>query len=481
MSTATLVVDPSSSRIERLQEALPNSIGSVVPCPELPHSFDEADGPVLTMVVSLDATETYPTGVVRLVKERWPWVSLILVDGPPSAQMATATLRAGAEDYLLENESTADQIADAITDAHRRRPFASAGNPIIRPAGEGKLIGTSDAMQPAFERIGVAHKHDFNVLLHGESGTGKTLTARAIHAHSAREGAPFVSVDCRCLSPDKARQIFFGAEEVSGADRRPPVSFQDLRGGTVVLDHIDEMKDEVQDALVHVLETSDFNDSAGRAEQAPTSSVRFVGVMSTSPPPSSFRTDLYYHLAELPVFLPPLRERPADVGPLARFFLKEQIDTGAGAWSFSDDAEAELREYTWPGNVRQLENVVERAVHVAADTTIEAEDLILPEHQPQSDGPEQPDREERAVHHPGHQRSVASRHMNGAAREAAASDGLTFGEDSDTIPSMEELKKQAVKRAYEVCDGDVDRAAVELDIGRSTMYRMLNRYDLKDD
>jgi DNA-binding NtrC family response regulator len=433
------------------------------------------------VVVSLKATETYPSSVVRLVKDRWPWVSLLLVDGPPSAQMATATLRAGADDYLLDEESTAEHIADAIERAHRRRPFASAGNPIIRPAGEGKLIGTSDAMQPVFERIGVAHKHDFNVLLHGESGTGKTLTARAIHAHSARDGAPFVSVDCRCLSPDRARQLFFGTEEATGDDRRPPVSFQDLKGGTVVLDHIDEMKDEVQDALVHVLETTDFRDESRQREEPAAASVRFVGIMSTSPPPSSFRTDLYYHLAELPVFLPPLRERTDDIGPLARFFLKQQIDADAGAWSFSDEAQAALREYAWPGNVRQLENVVERAVHVAADTTIEKEDLILPEHPPQSDAAEQPDREERSVHHPDRQRSVPARHMNGTAREAAASDGLTFGDASETIPSMEELKKQAVKRAYEVCDGDVDRAAVELDIGRSTMYRMLDRYDLKDD
>jgi DNA-binding NtrC family response regulator len=394
--------------------------------------------------------------------------------------MATATLRAGAHNYLLKEESTADTIAEAIQDVHAHRPFTLAGNPVIQPAGEGKLIGTSEAMQPVFERIGVAREHDFNVLLHGESGTGKTLSARTIHAHSTRSGAPLVSVDCRCLNPDKARQIFFGTRKRQDEDRRPRVSLQDLQGGTVVFDHIDEMRSEVQDALVHVLDTTDFP-SQDAAKPAPSSSVRFVGIMSSSPPPSSFRTDLYYHLAELPVFLPPLRERTDDIGPLARFFLKERTESESEAWSFSEASVAALRAYSWPGNVRQLENVVERAVHVASSPTIRKEDLILPEHPPQSDETEAPDREERSVHHPGRQQSVAARHMNGSAKEAAASDALSFDDTSETIPSMEEVKKQAVKRAYEAYDGDVDRAAVELDIGRSTMYRMLDRYGLKDD
>jgi len=480
MSTATLVVDPSSSRTDRLQEALPDRIEPVLSRSQLPESLDTTDRPVLTMVISLDATETYPTGLVRLVRNRWPWVALILVDGPPSAQMATATLRAGAHNYLLKEESTAENVAEAIQDVHARRPFTLAGNPVIHPAGEGKLIGTSEAMQPVFERIGVAREHDFNVLLHGESGTGKTLSARTIHAHSTRSGAPLVSIDCRCLNPDKARQIFFGPRKQQTEDRRPRVSLQDLQGGTVVFDHIDEMKSEVQDALVHVLDTTDFASQDG-STPAPSSSLRFVGIMSTSPPPSSFRTDLYYHLAELPIFLPPLRERPDDIGPLARFFLKERTESASETWSFSEDSVAALRAYRWPGNVRQLENVVERAVHVAGSPTIREEDLILPQHPPQADEPTSPDREERSVHPPGREQSATAPPMNGSATEAATPNVLSFDDTPEAIPSMEEVKKQAVKRAYEAYDGDVDRAAVELDIGRSTMYRMLDRYGLKDD
>ena len=490
MPTTILVVDPSTSRTKRLQDLLPDELGAVVSRPDLPSSFEDVDGDVdgtvLTLVVSLEAADTYPTGLVRLVRERWPWVALLLIDGPSSAQMATATFRAGADDYLLKDESTADVLAESIQDVHRQRPFPSASNPVIRSAGEGKLIGTSDAMQPVFERIGVAHDHDLNVLLHGESGTGKTLTARAIHAQSTRSGAPFVSVDCRCLRPDQARRLFFGHTDRSlDEDRRPPVSLQDLRGGTVVLDHIDEMDDPVQDAFVHVLETMGFQEEAAASE--PASRVRFIGVMSTSPPPSSFRTDLYYHLAELPIFLPPLRERPQDILPLARHFLKEELGRAEAAdWSLTPAAETTVRDHRWPGNVRQLRNGIERAIHIAPETTIRDEDLILPAHphRPDPDGEASGTRRDWQIVQPERHRASTAHAMNGTAAEANGATGsgaLCFGGESDSIPSIEELKKQAVKRAYEMCDGDVDRAAVELGIGRSTMYRMLDRYGLKDD
>jgi len=483
MSTSLLVVDRSTARIERLRETLPQELGPLLTTPSLPRSFADKEHTVLTMVVSLDAIETYPTSVVRLVRRRWPWVSLILIDAPPTAQMAIATMKAGAVDYLLEGESEAEAVAEAVTEAYRQNPLVRPGNPIVRPVGEGKLIGTSDSMQPVFKRIGVAHEHRLNVLLHGESGTGKTLAARAIHAQSSRSGAPFVSIDCRCLTSEQARGLFFGREHAASSDaadedRRPSVTVQEMKGGTVVLDHVDEMDGDAQDTLVHVLETRNLLQNT--TNEPSSAHVRFIGVMGGSSPPDSFRTDLYYHLAELPIGLPALRERPEDILPLARHFLQQTNGVKeASRWSFSDEAQTALRGYAWPGNVRQLKNVVERAIHISTSPTVDEADLILPEHNPSAFVPQSPSsREERVAHANGH-REPAKRQMNGAAASDVATTSLSFGDDS--LPSMDELKKQAVKHAYEMYDGDVDRAAVELDIGRSTMYRMLDRYDLKDE
>jgi DNA-binding NtrC family response regulator len=512
MSTSILVVDPSP-RAERLDEELPDELGPIVSRPEMPSSLGDLDGAgvVLSLVLSLDAVEAYPTSVVRSVKQQWPWVSLVLVDGPDSARMTTVAMKAGAQDYLVRDQSSAENVATALVEAHRQRSFARQGNPAIQPVGEGKLIGTSSAMQSVFERIGVARDHRLNVLLHGEPGTGRTLTARAIHAQSTPGGAPFVTIDGRCLTPAQARELFLGEpspetarrDASSSAPTVSPMVIQQLTGGTVVLDHVDDMDTEAQDVLVHVLETRSY--SAPASSSGHDAGPRFIGITST-PPPKSFRTDLYYQLAELPIRLPPLRERAGDVVPLARHFLRaheppeeppNEAPDGKSAWSLSDDARSALREHPWPGNVLQLKNVVDRAVRVASPPVIGDDDLILP-HPSAVAAERPPERDERGAHSTGSGRPVSRRNADarasgspaGAASppngspEALAGGGsaaLHFEGGEDSIPSMEELKKQAVKHAYEMYDGDVDRAAVALDIGRSTMYRMLDRYDLKEE
>jgi DNA-binding NtrC family response regulator len=180
----------------------------------------------------------------------------------------------------------------------------------------------------------------------------------------------------------------------------------------------------------------------------------------------AFRHDLYYKLAELTVTVPPLRERPDDIPDLAQHFLDRYAEAhDADDVTLSEDALARLQDASWPGNVRELRNLIERTADLGSGL-IEADDLV-------ASPPEEP---------------VASRPP--ASEQAGASDvpsasasdmgGIVLGTDSDAILPLEALKRQAVERAYRLCDGDVDRAAVELDIGRSTLYRMLDRYDIKD-
>jgi DNA-binding NtrC family response regulator len=472
-STSVLVIAPDSSRNAALRAALSDKVGSVSFCSECPASLREigpANSVVSTVVLSTDPIDTYPTSLVRSIRNRWPWVSVLLVDAPDSIQMATSAMRAGAVDYLVQDQSTVENISEAVLNSLKRPWRTQIGSVLYTRSGsEGKFVGSSDTIQPMLRRLGIAIENDLNVLLHGEPGTGKTLTARAIHAHSSREGAPLMQVDCRTLEPERARDLFLASP--------PPAALQDLTGGTLVLDHVNELTSEAQDVLAHALDTHDC-EAAGP--------IQFIGVVSSPLPLDDLRADLYHELAELPIFLPPLRERADDILPLARHFLRKHDDSVPDS-PFSDAAASALRDFSWPGNVRQLENVVKRSVRVSSSYPLEREDLLLSERpsQKKQEGsyPPKPTSSRKSDHAPPFPSKEDARPDTPFVNVSAPSNlnGITFGDTEQNIPSLEELKKQAVKRAYELFEGDVERAAVALDIGRSTMYRMIKRHNLRDD
>jgi len=479
-STSVLVIAPGTSRNGALRTALSGEVGTVTfrsECPESLREIGPTSSVVSTVVISIDPIDTYPSEVVRSIQDRWPWVSVLLIDGPDSVQMAKSVMQAGAVDYLARDHSTAENISDAVLNS-LRRPWQTQIGSILytRSVKEGKLVGSSDAMQPMLRRLGMAIEYDLNVLLHGEPGTGKTLTARAIHAHSSREGAPLMQVDCRALEPNRARDLFLASP--------PPAALQDLAGGTLVLDHLDELTSEGQDVLAHALDTHDCEAMGPGVDTG--SAVQFIGVVSSPLPSDDIRADLYHELAELPVFLPPLRERTDDVLPLARHFLQRHDDPVADA-PFSDDAASVLRDFSWPGNVRQLEKVIKRSVRISSSYPLERDDLLLSKGRSQnereaSSSPAPPPAPPPGQAPPSPSRETPSRENSFVdVSESSTLSGITFGDSGQNIRSLEELKKQAVKRAYELFEGDVERAAVALDIGRSTMYRMIKRHDLRDD
>jgi len=297
-----------------------------------------------------------------------------------------------------------------------------------------------------------------------------------------------MQIDCRTLGPERARDLFLDASLPAPTGSGLPTgttALQDLAGGTLVLDHVNELTSEAQDVLAHTLDT---RTRAPTDRVEPQGSVQFIGVLSSSPPVEDFRSDLYHKLAELPIALPPLRERTDDILPLARHFLRRH---GGSAPSpdppFSDDAAAALRDFSWPGNVRQLENVIKRSVRICSSYPLGHDDLLLPECPSLHEHDARPRPETEPPRLPGRTRSPSA---NGAPVEenpfvdpggTTDRNGVTFGSHEQTFPSLEEVKKQAVKRAYELFEGDVERAAVALDIGRSTVYRMLKRHDLRED
>jgi two-component system nitrogen regulation response regulator GlnG len=229
------------------------------------------------------------------------------------------------------------------------------------------LVGRSPAMIEVFKEVGRVARTEMTVLLMGESGTGKELVARAVHSNSARAGGPFITVNMAALPRDLIESELYGHEKGSftGASERRPGKFELASGGTLFLDEIGELPIELQAKLLRVLQEREI-DRVGGSRALPVD-VRVVAAtnadLARSVEEGRFRRDLFYRLAVVPIRLPPLREREADVVLLARHFLARYGQQLKGrAVALGKDAEAMLLSHPWPGNVRELQNVLQRAL-----------------------------------------------------------------------------------------------------------------------
>ena len=340
--------------------------------------------------------------------------------------------------------------------------------PLLDP---GTLVGESDALERVRRLIDTATQNDLNLLIQGESGTGKNLIARLLHARSERSDNWLIVVNCELTEATDLKPLLLGAPAAAESPDFGGV-FELASGGTVVLDRVDALDEEAQARLSHILETHSFKRLGGSRSEA--FGARLISIASADLSREHFKDDLYHKLAQFPISVPPLRARDDDVLRLARHILRRCTDRDrtAESLSLSTDAQEALRSHDWPGNVRQLQNVVERAANASSSSVITEGDLLLPTSSapvpaPSEDSPSAPD---------------ASDEPSPTADEASGNAEEHISEVSDEngrIPTIEEMKKEAARRAYELCDGNVDQAAVELGIGRSTMYRMLKRYDLK--
>jgi DNA-binding NtrC family response regulator len=293
---------------------------------------------------------------------------VVMVTGHPTVESVIRAFRAPLLDYLVKPiEPTEYRRLLERTAEQRPLPLPTPQN------GWYGVIGASDALRAIISQVERVGPTDATVLIQGESGVGKEVVARAIHATSGRDGE-FVALNCGAVAPDLLASQLFGHEKGSftGATARHSGYFEQARGGTLFLDEVTEMPVHLQVHLLRALENRVVR-RVGGDEDIPFDT-RIVAATNCVPARAiaegRLREDLFYRLSEFPVTVPPLRERPDDVAPLANLFLARLNERYGSRKTFTAAAVDQLRRYAWPGNVRELRNVVGRAFIMASGNTI---------------------------------------------------------------------------------------------------------------
>ncbi|WP_442678005.1 nitrogen regulation protein NR(I) [Sphingomonas sp. ASY06-1R] len=301
-----------------------------------------------------------------------PHMPIIVLSAQNTFTTAMRATEQGAFDYLPKPFDLAE-LVQAVDDALARG--AATGVEDDTRAGEDlPLIGRSPPMQEVYRTVARVVSNDLTVLVLGESGTGKELVARAVHDFGPRRSAPFVAVNMAAIPRELIESELFGHERgaFTGAAQRTAGRFEQAQGGTLFLDEIGDMPMEAQTRLLRVLQSGEFSPVGGaRAIRA---DVRIIAATHQELPrliaDGQFREDLYYRLNVVPIRLPPLRERGADVGDLARHFLDRAAADGLPRKHLDPGALARLEQHVWPGNVRELENLMRRLAALTRDAVI---------------------------------------------------------------------------------------------------------------
>ena len=307
--------------------------------------------------------------LLQNIKGTWPNLPVVLMTAFGCVEKAVEAMRDGAADYLIK-PFEAEVLIEMVS------RFATAKD----AAGSSEMIAEDPRAQQVVELARRVAASDATVMLSGESGTGKEVLARFIHDNSARSDAPFVAINCAALPETMLESILFGYEKgaFTGAHQTRAGKFEQAQGGTLLLDEISEMDVALQAKLLRVLQEKEVERLGGKGTIAldvrvlATTNRDLRGEVSAG----RFREDLFYRLNVFPIALAPLRERRGDILPLVRRFVDEQSGEGQSV-SLSTGAEQKLQAYAWPGNIRELHNVVQRAMILLSGTTLTEADIHL--------------------------------------------------------------------------------------------------------
>ena len=333
-------------------------------------------------------------GITLLEKQRQicPNLPVIILTAHGTIASAVEATKKGAYDYLTKPFDAQDllrRIEKALEIYRLRGEVERLQNLVEERYRFEHIITSSDNMQQILRQVAQIAATDSTVCLYGESGTGKELIAKALHVASRRSAGPFIAINCGAIPEGLVENELFGHVKgaYTGADQVKPGLLQQADGGTLFLDEIGELPPALQVKFLRVLQEREFYPlGAGRATKI---DIRLVAAtnqdLSEAISTGKFREDLYYRIHVVPIYLPPLRERPADIPLLAQHFLQRfKQETDKAIDGFDPDALQQMMLYEWPGNVRELANVVERAVVLATNNQISPDLLHLGKRQLES-------------------------------------------------------------------------------------------------
>jgi two-component system, NtrC family, response regulator PilR len=345
-----------------------------------------AEGPVDLALVDLRMPGMDGLETLRRLKTISETISVVIVTAFSTTETAIQALKEGAYDYLIKPFKV-DELKLVVRKALEERRLRWENLRLRREIELrytlGNMVGKSPKMQELFSTIGRVAESKATILLTGESGTGKTVLAKAIHFNSSRKDAPFVAVNCAAIPQELMESELFGHVRgaFTGAVANKPGLFETADGGTVLLDEISEMSTHLQAKLLRVLEDREIRPVGGTKPVYV--DVRIIAAtnrdLAQAMARGAFREDLFYRLNVIAVNLPALRERREDIALLANHFLQKfATETGVPTRLLSPEALACLESSPWPGNVRELENVIERAVTLEPGPIIRLESLPEP-------------------------------------------------------------------------------------------------------
>ncbi len=381
--------------------------------------------------------------LLRKARAESPETEVVVLTAHGTVAGAVEAMKLGAFDYLDKPLSGPDELRLVASRAMERRHLREDAQRMRAPdSGEPSIVAKDRVMQAVMGQVRKVATTDATVLLLGESGTGKEVLSRVLHCESRRAAGPFVAVNCAAISDSLLESEMFGHEKgaFTGAVSSHRGRFELADGGTLFLDEVGELRPQLQAKLLRVLQERRFERVGGtRTIEV---DVRIVAAtnsdLTEAMRAGRFREDLYHRLAVFPIRIPPLRERLADIIPLAHDLLARIArQLGRPSLVLDDAARARLASYAWPGNVRELGNVLERAAILAEGNVLGA-DLILT-------GP------------------------TASASQAA---------DGSGSEKLEDMEKEAIRRTLALTGGNRKQTAARLGIGLRTLYDKLKVYDL---
>jgi DNA-binding NtrC family response regulator len=385
--------------------------------------------------------------VLRRVRAASEDTPVVLFTAHATISTAIEALRDGAFDYIqkpFDNDALRACVRRALELTRLSRENRYLRAELRQRHALADIVATSDSMAEVLDLVRRAARSSATVLITGESGTGKELVARAVHFHSDRVAGPFLAVNCKAFAEGLLESELFGHERgaFTGADRTRKGLFEEAAGGTLFLDEIGEISDGFQAKLLRVLQEREIRRVGD--SQARSVDVRVVVAtnreLQKEVAEGRFREDLFFRLAVIPIRIPPLRDRPEDILPLARHFLVEhQRELGRAFGALPEEIEAILRSHPWPGNVRELENAIERSVVLSDGATLQASDLLL-----------------------------------------QAPDSPKAADEPTLQAALDQATQKAIRDALDATGGARNEAARRLGIDRTTLYRLIRKYELGD-